>query len=591
MAGRTKAHPMISANRIVHDLLIMLMTLPLLLAAGEEASAQRGRKESPRRESTRKHEPSRAPTKARRPEPRRPTPPSPARDLSPDGSEEPYADLAAEVVRDVSSPGGNIRRSLYAPTIPLTELQLTQLAAYRREGSRIPPRPYAAVADHVINPAPIYGEARLGLYSTADLQAGIAGRSWPYDYLLSLRASTTEGSSDNARRSDLSVDASGGYVINNNAWIFSGGHMGAEVSYGRRSLALYALATPPDRSIQEWGVALTGANTFLDDEFTLQGRYRGLTLDDDDGANVREHALEGRVTVGTPWMGFVLEGDAMLSLASMSGTAIPFTRVSGGLSLRRQVVTLHAGGALSTGENSDGSSVTRVTPTARATITPTPGISFAAEATGGIGQWKGADLLAANPYALMSSGVVARHEDQKIGYRGELRIDPTEWFGLHLSVSHAPYASYVSYGSSENGRFRPLFQETTIDQVTGETMIRFDDNNLFTGLFRFAETTLDESNRPLPFTPRWFIEAMHSARIAPLPLSVIVGVRYIGTRIDGSGETMKDVVLLSMEGRYRLNSLLEATAIITNPLDTRYQIWQGYDERGIHAALGLALRH
>jgi len=589
------ARPTISTSRIIRLMVILLIALPLLMVEGQEVHAQKKKRASSKREVVRKidrrHHVSRS-TKGKRPEAPRMvsklvTPPD---QPLPEVTVEPFADLAAEVLRDITSPAGAARRASFSPDDPLSPAQLALISRYNREESRIPPRPYAAVADHFGTSAPIFVEGHVGLFTTADIRAGMTGRSWPFDYVLRFNAGSTNGSVDHATRRAIGFEASGGYVINDDAWIFSGGHMGGEVEYGRAEYALYSLAAHPLRTVETWSVGMSGANVYLDDEFSLHGSYRGLTLNDDDGAEVMEHALGGHASFGTPWMGLILGGDATLSLPTVSGTSMPYTRIAAGATLRRSTVILHAGGALSFGQHLDGSTSTRLAPVARLTLTPSSGFSLAAELTGGVQQWNGHQVLQANPWSLSGSRLNARHEDQIIGYSGELRLDPSESFVLHLTASRGLFASYLGYGAPENGRFTPQYEATTVDQITGETVLELDANNRFSGIVRFAESTRDGSGARLPFSPRWFVEATHSARIAPLPLTFIVGARYIGDRLDGSGSTMDPVVILTIEGRYRLSSLLEATATITNILDTRYQLWQGYEERGAFAALGLALR-
>lgn len=560
-------------ERVVSTILLLFLALSLLPGTGQETYAQQRRKDGTRREA--------------------PERPGNGRNVAPDppADEEPFADLTAAVLRDLTGSTGGVKRMEYQPDMLLTERQVSLIARYNREASRIPPRPYASVADHVTNPRPLYAEGSIGLHTTAALRAGIAGRSWPYDYTVGLTLGITHGSADNATRSDLSIDASGGYIINDNAWIFSGGYMGAQASYARRKYALYSLMPHPERSVESWSVSMIGSNTYLNDEFTLQGRYRGLTLDDGDAGSYQENALEGSASFGTPWMGLILGGEATLSLASINGESMPFIRAAAGVTYRRRVVTLSAGGAVSTGENDDGSTVTRLVPTAGITMTPSDGFSISADITGGVQQWQGDQVLTANPWGIAMAAPNARHEDQKIGYRGELRLDPSDAVNFHVAASHSPYADYLGYTAPTDGRFIPLYQPTTVDQIIGETLIRFDANNFFTGAVRFAEVTLDRSGRRLPYTPRWFIEAIHSAQIAPTPLTVILGARYLGDRIDGAGAIMDQVILLSLEGRYRLNSLLELTAALTNLLDTEYELWSGYQERRFHAAVGLALRY
>lgn len=573
MTERMRLYRKTHIERIVHAILCLSLVVPLLLCTGEEVYAQRKRGDPAKRETERRSDDIRT----RFPDRHR--------------DDEPFADLAAEVIRDLASPKTGVKRAEFQPATLLSPAQLSGITRYQREGSRIPPRPYASVAEQVVNQGPIYAEGSVGLYGTARLRAGITQRFWPYDYRVRLAAGTTRGPVSNATRSDVSLNAIGGYVINDNAWIFSGGHMDVEVCYARRDYLLYSLPSHPDRSIESWHIAMSGANTYLNDEFSLQGRYRGLTLNDDGAGTYREHALEGTASFGTPWMGLVVGGDATLSLASLNGASMPYTRAAGRVTYRRRVVTLTAGGAVSTGENDDGSVVARIVPTARIAITPADGFAIAGNLTGGVQQWQGDQVLTANPWGIVVATPNARHEDQMIGYSVELRLDPSDAFNLHLSATHSPYADYLGYTTPAEGRFIPLYQPTTVDQIAGETMIGFDDSNLFTGVVRFAETTLDRSGRRLPFTPRWFVEAMHSTGIAPLPLSVILGARYLGDRSDASGGVMADVVLVSLEGRYRLSRLLELTVAMTNLLDTDYELWTGYRERGFYASIGLALRY
>lgn len=500
-------------------------------------------------------------------------------------------DPAAETIMRVTQGDPTYDKAPLRNFMPTSLADQRLLGRQEREVARIPARPYPDVGDRFPHAAPLYADLRLGLYSTVAFNAGIVGSSWPYDYGVGLDATTTKGSEDHASVRGVIISAEGGYVIDNGYGIFSGGHMGGGGDYRARTYTLYADPQTPERSYSGWGMFLSSDNTYLDNGFHLRGGYRALTLNDNDGNARRETSIEGKGGIETKWIGLHAGVDAELQLATYDGTRLPYGSLRAGLTYKSRGFSLFGGAALSAADNSDGTSATRIAPQVRLTITPLSGVVLLAELKGGVHGASLRDMLEVNPYATTEASHLLRHEDETMGVQGGLRIDAGEDVGLHFYGGHSLYKDYLFFALPESGRFAPRYAAARVDQVGGDFTLGIDRRNRLTGEVRFAESMLDSSNTQVPYVPRWYVSTTYSHTMIPTPLTIIVGGKYIGSRENGAASLQDGVMLVSLEGRYKIISNLEATLSFSNLLNRGYEVWQGYPERGIYAAIGATFRH
>ena len=81
----------------------------------------------------------------------------------------------------------------------------------------------------------------------------------------------------------------------------------------------------------------------------------------------------------------------------------------------------------------------------------------------------------------------------------------------------------------------------------------------------------------------------HPRRFAGTPLTIHGGSRYIGSR-PAAGRALAPVLLVNLGAAYAINPRFDVTLEIRNLFDRRYQLWDGYTERGFFAAVGAAAR-
>jgi len=497
------------------------------------------------------------------------------------------ADLAQQALDGATLDAPARTKRPAPPSPPITAEQLALLAAYQREVEGVPLKGYAEPERPAPPLRPLYAEGSFGMYLTAALRAGYSGNSWPYDYSAHLAAQTTNGFEDNGSRSGISVGANGGYIIDDGYGIFSGGHMGADVDYISEKYRRYALPDAPERSRGAWSIGMDGQNSYNGTAFELYGKYRRLTLTE--ATEVGESSLDGGLDIRVPYMGLTVGGETDLRLTYLAGKSISFGRLSGYAKYSNAVFALRGGVSIGAGDNSDNSTTVKIAPLAEVDLFPMHGVTITAALTGGLSQNSLGQLLATNPY--VTSNPLIQHEVESIGYRGTLRIEPTQSFALRLTAGRGDYDHYSYFRETADALFAPEYGVATVTKVMGDLQWEISQRALFAATATFVESRLDQDGSQVPFVPKWDAEILYTQRLASIPLTITGSARYIGERDGIGGNRMEAVPLLGLKGRYTITSLFDVTLELANLANTRYELWPGYRERGLFGAVGLGVRY
>lgn len=588
--------PTLSPSRVIALAHVAIMFVFLLLFVTADAEAQRSRqrgRDKRAKTSVTKKSPAKKKEKKKKPQvvSRNRTRTAPATsqravpvEMEPTGGP---ADLARQTFegRSSSTPGRTKRPAPASP--PLTAEQLQVLTAYQREVDGVPLKGYAE-PERLRQPLrPLYAEGSIGMYVTAGLRAGFSGSSWPYDYSAQLAVHTTDGFIDNASKSGFSIGAKGGYIIDDGYGIFSGGHMGAGVEYSTENYRRYAAPGAPERSRGGWSIGMDGQNSYNGTAFELRGGYGVLTLDE--AEPVTESSLDGGVDIRVPYMGLTIGGGADLHLTQLDGTSISYGKFDAYAKYSNAIFAIRGGLSLGAGDNSDESTTVKIAPLAEVNLFPLHGVTIAAGITGGLSRGSMRQLLATNPYIVLNP--LIRHEVERIGYRGTLRIEPTQGFALRLSGGIGEYDTYSFFRETSGALFAPDYDKATITKIGGDVQWEIGSRSLMAASATFMESRLDTSGTQVPYVPKWDAEVLYTQRLASLPLSITANARYIGQRDGTGGAIMEAVPILGLKGRYAITSLFDATLELGNLTNARYELWPGYRERGFFAAVGAGVRY
>lgn len=500
-------------------------------------------------------------------------------------TEEP-TDLAFRTLRGTSTSPAGRERSLSAPP-HLSRQELGILDSRRRATEPLVPlRGYPTTERASVPNRPGYADASIGLYTTARLAAGYSGTSWPFDYHGSLGFDMSSGyGRDNAHRA-LRASAGAGYIIDEGYGIFSGGHMGAEVKYEDASYHLFALPSSPERTTSNWSIGTNGANTWGGFTYDAAARYRSLGIDDS-SASSRETSLDGSLHLGTSWQGLAVGAQTDLRLTNLDGRSISYGRIEGFGSYSNRFLTARAGVQFSAGANSDGSTSGTIAPTGELRLFPLHGLTLIGSITGGLAPTSLAALSRINPYIALEPTI--RQQRENIGYQIHARIEPSRAFALRGTAARSHYNDYAYFDAVFDGRFAPQYGSATVNRIIGDLTWRMDELNSVLASAEFTEGRIDD-RRPVPFTPKWIADLLYTRRFGTLPLAIDAGARYIGTRPASTGASLDQVVLLNLTGRYTVATRFDVILELRNLLDQRYQLWEGYEERGFFASVGASAR-
>jgi hypothetical protein len=501
-------------------------------------------------------------------------------------AEEP-TDLAFRTINRTSSSSASRERTVSAPP-HLTQHDLRLVETRRRTGDPLVPlRGYPTTERSSVPNRPGYADASIGLHTTGRLSAGYSGTSWPWDFNGNVRFDVSEGyENDNAHRL-LQVAAGAGYIIDEGYGVFSGGHMGADVRYDDARYHLFAIPASPVRTASTWNFGTTGANATSALTYDAAARYRALAIDDADSAASRETSLEGTLALSTSWQGLGVGTQGDVRLTYLDGASISYGRVQAFGSYSNRFLTARAGVELAAGENSDGSTSGTIAPTGELRLFPLHGLTLVANITGGLAPTTLAGLSAINPYIALRPDI--RQQREKLGYQVHVRIEPSRAFALRTSAARSHYNDYAYFDSLRDGRFAPQYGSAVVTRITGDLTWRIDERNSLLAAAEFTEGTIDEG-RTLPFTPKWIGDLLYTHRLDALPLALDLGARYLGLRPASGGRELEPAALVNLAARYALGQRFDVSLELRNVLDSRYQLWEGYNERGFFASIGAAAR-
>ena len=512
-------------------------------------------------------------------------------------------DLPLEMLLRMNDTGTSIftKKPLHRPE-PLVPAVLDTLNPQGKEGEMtIPLRGYPEPDQPPTKNRPIYAEGSIGLHTTALLRAGISGSTWPFDYNASVEYGSSNGWVENAESSLFSARLGGGYVIGLGYGIFSGGYMGGEAEYDNRTYRLYALETLPERSRVDWKLQGTGTASIAGIDLRGEGRVRRFSMDQTipvldetgpapipppDTQAIAETSVEGRLSAGMSALGLGWEGNLDLRLTNTTLGSVNYGQVDLLALFETPVFSIRGGGSLSLGEGTDGESRSRIAPRAELRIFPFDGLVAAGRIVGGVRQTTARSLFDVNPDATMD-GVFAP-EDERLGYELSLHLEPAQSWGVRVAGARRDYASYLFFGRPETGEFVPTYGEAKVDIVSGDFYLRPDSRNEVSGVVRFTQGTLGDGSS-VPYMPKWDAELFYSRRLFNLPIEIGASIRYIGERRGGT-EELDPVFLLGFEWSYNVAKLFDVVLEARNLLAQEYQLWEGYEERGLYLSLGARTR-
>ncbi len=229
----------------------------------------------------------------------------------------------------------------------------------------------------------------------------------------------------------------------------------------------------------------------------------------------------------------------------------------------------------------------RLAPRAEVRLFPLNGLILSGGLNGGVTRSSLQEMLDLNPY--LSTSTVVQHEDIALGYDATIRIEPTNMFGVRLSGARNLYDKYLYFDAPTEGRFAPSYAEATVDKIIGDAYLNIGSDELKAAV-TFMEGTVGAEDKPLPYVPKWDAEIGYTHSMIVLPLSITGTLRYISERPAASGVMFDEAYLLGLEGKFSLSSLFDVTLQIDNLFDQRYEIWDGYRERGVFIAVGAKTR-
>lgn len=496
--------------------------------------------------------------------------------------EEP-ADLAFRTVNGTnSSPAGRERSVSPPPHLTQNDVRIIDVRG-RGNDPLISLRGYPTGERRTIPNRPGYVDVSVGMFPSARLDAGYSGMSWPFDYDARLSIDVSSGFQRNPHRR-IGAALGAGYIIGEGHGIFSGGHMGADVSYDNLRYTLHALASNPTRKSSNVDISTTGANTNSGFTYDAGARYRALSIADD-SLGSRETSLEGNLAIGTTWKGFAIGAQTDLRLTNLDGQSISFGRVHGYGSYSNRFMTVRAGLLFAAGANTDESTSGTIAPVGELRLFPLQGLMLIGTVTGGLMQTTLSGLSATNPFIELMPDV--RHQRESIGYQLHVRVEPTRMFSLRVSGARSHYSTYAFFARTNTSRFAPQYGSAIVNRITSDLLWQVDGANTLATQVEFVEGKIAD-REPLQFTPRWSASLMYTHRF-DVPIAIDASAQYMGERFAGT-ETLKPVALVNLAGRYSLTQRFDATLEIRNVLDQRYELWTGYAERGIYAAVGASAR-
>lgn len=500
-------------------------------------------------------------------------------------SEEP-ADLAFRTVNGGYGRIAGRERSVAAPP-HLTQAELTFLETRRRGNEQLVPlRGYPTAERRTVPSRPGYADASIGLNATAQLHAGYSGTTWPFDYSASLAFDMSNGHARENPHRSIGAAIGAGYIIGDDYGLFSGGHMGADVRYDNYRYHLYALPSSPARQSSNVSAALTGSNAASGLTYEAGARYRSLSIADDSAAS-RETMLQGTLGVSTTFSGLSVGATGDVRLTYLDGTSISYGHLAGFGSYSNRFLTARVGLQLAAGANSDAATSGTIAPVGELRLFPIQGLTLIGTITGGLTPTTLAGLSAINPYTALQPTI--RQQRESIGYQIHVRVEPSRAFALRATAARSHYNDYAYFDGVEAGQFAPHYASATVNRIVGDLVWQIDASNNVLAVTEFTEGTLDDA-RVLPYTPRWVAELHYTRRFASTPYAIEAGVRYIGTRTAAAERSLAPVVLLNAGGRYAITQRIDLTVELRNLLDSRYELWDGYTERGIYAAVGASAR-
>ncbi len=226
-------------------------------------------------------------------------------------------------------------------------------------------------------------------------------------------------------------------------------------------------------------------------------------------------------------------------------------------------------------------------------------------ANGGINNNTYRDVAKENPFAVIGpvygdyfsplhiydSGNVTAYTKYNvgIGFKGQF----SHLISYNLSTSYKAVDNLGLYYNMGKGylageyvltNFTQFFDDAKVFNIKAEIDVKVDENLCFLSIFNYYNYSLDILQNPF-YKPEAELNLRASYKFNS-KLNFGTELEFIGERYASSFSKLEPYMLLNLDAEYKLTNNIYAFININNLFNTKYEIWNGYQNYRFHVLLG-----
>lgn len=450
--------------------------------------------------------------------------------------------------------------------------------------------PYAPDSVTIVRPLsmmPLVAHGQFGMYRTPSGWLHYSGASDAFDWRLHVSGGATQGSSDNATASIVSVDGGAGWRVPDNVMYFADSRVGIDAAITSLTYNLYGSTAPAQSRVLgtkhiEIGVNQDGGS--LPFSFFV---VRGSASANDSLEKIDTYfGFGGSVAIVAPH--WTVRGDVNIRSYAAPVSQRNFSMLNFDAAYTVAPFRYAIGAGLFTAQNTMFDQSMELAPHASAALL-LGGAEIFTTVARRVRDESIMTLTTTNPFVSLGALDSIRFPVDQLDARIGVRTTDVRMLAAEMHLAYIRTTSAPVFMPMENGRWSVDYVGTKTIELAAEARWRalLHTAVIATGTLRSA---LLEDGSPVPYVS--VADGLVSIeQTFDFPLVLSTSVSVIGRRTGWpAGTASPAYALWNVDGSYALNTHLSVTAMVHNVLNTAYEMWPGYPAMKILAAVGMTAK-
>lgn len=477
-------------------------------------------------------------------------------------------------------------KKLPGNTPPISQARLDSLNSLEKQRpALLPPRglPEPARAPKFSDG---FVEGEFGQFITPRITAGYGFNAGDYRLFADANATASGGHLDNAGYTGYGAGLSAVYVAPEKYIIFGGSRTESFVKFSRKNYQLYGTSEAPERTATSFSVGAEISGMYNGYTYSAEGAWSSEAISQG-ATDAVDNGLFGSVSMGRDLGGGTVAGGRLiLDFHTLRGAGYHIVEAAGEYKTEISGATIEAEAGFQTTTNTLEVPANALLATVRLRLPLSQDLSVAARLFTGMSRSTFAGFLEQNPY--ISTRAAMNYTRTPFEAGATIYVHPFPAMSVSASASFAVENFSPFFQADTLAMFSLGFGEITRIQATAEALWNINSSNLIIANVAVTSAQLRDGGGAVPYIPTFRATALWT-RIWSDKFSSQASVTWYGVRNANSENTtqVNGFADIGLRADYTLREDCSFFVRLANLANSSIYLWDGYRERGVHAAAGV----